>query len=229
MNDTILMVDAVIFDLDGTLIDSIGAYFGLVEEVCCQLALSIPSHEVILEVARSGDLHKILPEEIIGGKDGVIDQAVTIIRENFPRMFEDNVCLVPGAANILEQLHAQGMKIGIVTSTHRRFIDGKMSPLRRAGVADLIESVICIEDVVRFKPEPDPLLECAVRLGVAAGRSVYIGDSYIDIKAGKAAGMKTVGVLTGMDSYERLKEEEPDLMLGSVRELTDRIYKTGER
>lgn len=108
LHDAILMVDAVIFDLDGTLIDSIGVYVKLVEEVCRRLGLSIPSHEVLLEIARSGDFQKSLLEEVIVGKDGAVDQAMAIIKDILPRMFEDNVCLIPGAADILEQFHVQG-------------------------------------------------------------------------------------------------------------------------
>ena len=223
MNNTKLIVDAVIFDLDGTLIDSAEIYFKLVEEAFKRLDLAVPSRDVILEAARSakGDLRKMLPEKIVGKKDEVINQVMVIIRNIFPKMFRDNIRLIPGAADLLRLIHGVGTRMGLVTSTHLRYLDGKTYPLRKAGVADLIESIVCIEDVSKFKPEPDPLIECAARLAVSVDRSVYVGDSYVDIRAGKAAGMKTVGVLTGMDGYERLKKEGPDMILHSVAELSE--------
>lgn len=215
------IVDAIIFDLDGTLIDSADIYFRLIEEVCMRLDLAVPPREVILEASRSakGNLRKILPDNIIGVKDKVIDQVMTIIGEIFPRMFLEGVSLIPGVVDLLNRISEKGIKIGLVTSTHLRFLDGKLYLLRKAGVANLIESVICIEDVSRLKPEPDPLIECAKRLGVSRDKSVYVGDSYVDIRAGKAAGMKTVGILTGMDDYKALKKEEPDVIIDTIVEL----------
>jgi len=221
-----LIVDAVIFDLDGTLIDSVEIYFKLVEKVCARLDFPVPTRDVILESARSakGDLRKILLEKVVGKKDKVINQAMVIIRELFPKMFRDNIRIIPGAADLLRQIHEVGTRIGLVTSTYLRFLDCKLYPLKKAGVADLIGAIICIEDVSRLKPAPDPLIECVGRLGASVDRSVYVGDSYVDIRAGKAAGMKTVGVLTGMDSYERLKKEGPDMILHSIDELSDIIH-----
>ena len=226
LNNAKLIVDAVIFDLDGTLIDSAEVYFRLVEEACKRLDLPIPSRETILDAARTGkgDLRKILSEKTISREDKKIDQVMVVIRELFQKKFKDTVRLIPGAADLLRLIHRVGKRIGLVTATHLRYLDAKMYPLKKARVASLIESVICIEDVSRYKPEPDPLIECAVRLGVSADRSVYVGDSNVDIRAGKAAGMKTVGVLTGIDGYERLKNERPDLILKSIAELSGIIH-----
>jgi len=127
--------------------------------------------------------------------------------------------MIPGVTETLKQIAARGMKIGLVTLTHLKYLDDKLYPLKNAGVADLIDSIICIEDAPRVKPAPDSLIECAKRMNVSAGKSVYIGDSDIDIKAGQAAGMKTVGVLTGMDNYETLQKEGPDVIVDSVADL----------
>lgn len=62
------------------------------------------------------------------------------------------------------------------------------------------------------------MIDCGKRLGVAMDKSVYMGDSRTDIRAGKAAGMKTIGVQTGMDDYESLKKENPDRIIDGVVE-----------
>ena len=82
--------------------------------------------------------------------------------------------------------------------------------------------MITIEDTPEVQPAPDPLIECARRLGVAEEKSVYVGDSYVDLRAGKAAGMMTVGVLTGVDDYETLKREDPDMIVESIFDLQNK-------
>jgi phosphoglycolate phosphatase-like HAD superfamily hydrolase len=65
------------------------------------------------------------------------------------------------------------------------------------------------------------LLECARRLGENPEKCAYVGDATVDIVAGKAAGMRTIAVLTGVDDYEAIKAEDPDMILESVSQLTD--------
>jgi phosphoglycolate phosphatase-like HAD superfamily hydrolase len=95
----------------------------------------------------------------------------------------------------------------------------KRQILKNAGIQQLIEVVITADDVQHKKPAGEPLIECSKRLGIAPDKSVYVGDSRIDIKAGKAAGMKTIGVLTGFDNHEALGREAPDAIIQSVTEL----------
>lgn len=222
--------EAVIFDLDGTLIDSAEIYFKLIGEVCLRLGLPSPSREEVLESARSakGDLKKLLPERLVIKKDSVIDRALMMIRQLFPTMFKENVRIIPGAAELLILLNQSKKKIGVVTSTHRRFLDTKLAPLKAAGVLGLIGCIICIEDVREFKPAPDPLIECTRIMAVQPEKSIYVGDSSVDMRAGKAAGMKTVGVLTGMDSYEMLKAAGADIIVQSVAGLLDHLVLSRE-
>jgi phosphoglycolate phosphatase-like HAD superfamily hydrolase len=67
------------------------------------------------------------------------------------------------------------------------------------------------------------LLECARRLGENPGKCAYVGDTTGDIVAGKAAGMRTIGVLTGLDDYQALKGEDPDMILDSVSQLQEQL------
>jgi len=83
--------------------------------------------------------------------------------------------------------------------------------------------VITLDDVEHRKPSGDPLLECARRIGENPGTCAYIGDTTGDMVAGKAAGMRTIGVLTGLDDYETLKAEGPDMIVESVSQLPERL------
>lgn len=216
-----LNVAAVIFDLDGTLIDSIDIYFMIVEKALERLKLPVVSRSQILEAAESEEFkwELVLPPDVLNHKEKIIDKAWIVINEIAPQLFEDNLDLIQGADGIVENLSASGLKIGLVTSTQRKYLETKMQPLKNAGVAELFEAIITSDDVEKRKPAPDPLIACAYQLDIKSGVCVYVGDTTTDIKAGKAAGMRTVGVLTGFDDYESLNRENPDAIIDSVQML----------
>ena len=216
-----LKVDAVIFDLDGTLIDSIDIYFAIVENALEKLQLPAVSRNQILAAAESENFNweLVLPQEVLKRKQTIIDEAWMVINEIAPRMFADNVDIIRGAERIVKYIASNGIKIGLVTSTQRRYLKIKMQPLRYAGVDELFDVIITSDDVEKRKPAPDPLIACAKRLDLQPESCVYVGDTATDIKAGKAAGMRTIGVLTGFDGREMLEKESPDAILDSVRNL----------
>ena len=220
-----LLVHAVIFDMDGTLIDSIDIYFRIVEIALERLKLPPVSREKILEAAEEGDFNweVVLPDEVHPNIDEIIGRAWEIINEIAPQMFADDLKLIHGADNILQSISTSSQKIGLVTSTQKQYLDIKMQPLKMAGVEKLFEVIITSDDSEKRKPAPDPLIACAQRLQVDSNKCVYVGDTRTDIKAGKAAGMKTVGVLTGFDDCDMLKEEGPDAIIDSIRDLLEVI------
>jgi 2-phosphoglycolate phosphatase len=221
LNHIKIDVDAVIFDLDGTIIDSIPIYFNLIDIVFQRLGLPLIPQKTILEAVKDGDFNWdiVLPDEKKDQKDELINGARTIIYEIYPDMFGKDLKLIPGVARVLGEISANGKKIGIVTSTPMEGIAYKLRPLKRHGIEELFEVIITADDVQQKKPAAEPLIECANLLGVSLNKSVYVGDTRVDIRAGKAAGMKTIGVLTGFDDFETLKSENPDAILDSVEQL----------
>ena len=220
-----LSVHAVIFDMDGTLIDSIEIYFRIVEIALERLKLPQVSRKKILDAAEDGNFNweTVLPGEVHLKKDEIIAAAWEIIDEIAPQMFAENLKLIRGADRILQAISTSIPRIGLVTSTQRKDLKIKMQPLKSAGVEKLFEVIITSDDVAKRKPAPDPLIACAQKLHVESGKCVYVGDTHIDIKAGKAAGMKTVGVLTGFDDYDMLAKEGPDAIIDSMRNLLEVI------
>ena len=216
-----LKVDAVIFDLDGTLIDSIDIYFAIVENALEKLHMPSVSRGQILAAAESEDFRweLVLPQEVLRRKQTIIDEVWDVINEIAPQMFADNLDLIQGADHIVEDMASNGLKIGLVTSTQRRYLKIKMQPLESSGVAELFDVIITSDDVERRKPAPDPLIACAEQLDLKPINCVYVGDTTTDMKAGKAARMRTVGVLTGFDDYESLNRENPDAIIDSVQKL----------
>ena len=220
-----LKVKGIIFDLDGTLIDSIDIYFTIVEKVLERLNLPPVSRASILAAAESENFNwdLVLPEELTKRKTEIIDQAWEIVDEIAPPLFEKNVKLMPGADRILKRMASDGLKIGLVTSTRRSYLKIKMQPLKTAGVAELFEAIITSDDTQKRKPAADPLIACAQKLRLDPYKCAYVGDTHTDMQAGRAAGMKTIGVLTGFDPLELLQKETPDAIIESIGHLMEVI------
>lgn len=223
--------DAVIFDLDGTLIDSTEVYLRIMNVAFERLHLPLFSREDILDLLIEGnfDWDRLLSSDLKERKEEIIQKSMEIIREIYPQMFREEVELIPGAADILRQISMEGMKIGLVTSTDARSLTPKLYPLQASGIVDLLQVIITTDEVAHRKPAAEPLIECGKRLSVDMERIVYVGDSRVDIRAGKAAGTMTIGVLTGVDDYESLKAENPDTILDSVVGLRDILPGLGQR
>ena len=216
-----LKVSAVLFDLDGTILDSIGIYYQIIEIVCKRLHLPMPSREKLREAAKNGDFEweQVFPGKTQQEKAIMVERTREIIAEIYPNLFRTQAKLIPNAKKTLEAILQKGIKMGIVTSTPRQSMAVKLHPLMDSGINDLLEVIIHADDVPRKKPAPDPLLEGSKRLGILPEHCMYVGDARTDIQAGKAAGMKTVGVLTGFDDHKALSRENPDSIIESIAQL----------
>ncbi|MGD2023165.1 MAG: HAD hydrolase-like protein, partial [Desulfobacterales bacterium] len=143
-----LNLAAVIFDLDGTLIDSIDIYFRIVENALQRLDLPPVSRSTILAAAESEDFkwERVLPAEVLNRKEDIIDKAWAVINEIAPQMFADDLDIIQGADDILKMVSASGLKMGLVTSTQKHYLEIKMLPLKNAAVDKLIEVIITSDD-----------------------------------------------------------------------------------
>jgi len=218
-----LRVDAVIFDLDGTLIDSTEIYFKIFETIFDNLDIPHIPRVNVLNAAQNGEFNwdDVLPMEIIDRKEEIMTEAKKLRNEFYLKDIRKELELVKGADHILRKVASSSMKLALVTTTPRQDLIHKLYPLKRENVDNLFEVIITTDDVKKIKPSPEPLVQCGERLGVGMDRCVYVGDARIDIRAGKAAGMKTIGVLSGFDNFESLINERPDAIIGSVNDLWD--------
>lgn len=214
-------VEAAIFDLDGTLIDSVPAYLKILEIILEKVHLPPVPRETVSTLMR-GEVEGwklLIPEEMKDQEDELRPKILAVANEASRKIFPKEVRLFSGVPEIFYELSSKKIKIGLVTSSHARTIEAKLLPLKEQGIDELIDEVISIDDVHKIKPAPEPLIECAWRMNVNRRKSVYVGDSYVDLRAGRSAGMMTVGVLTGMDDYETLKNEDPDLIVANIGDL----------
>ena len=220
-----LNVKAILFDLDGTLIDSAPLYYQIIDIVFERLGVPPASRETLQEAMDDGffDWDFVLPAAMKSRKEALVVEARAIIDEIAPPLFRRQLKLIPGAVDVCGKIAACGLKIGLVTSTPRDYIAVKLAPLRKAGIVKLLQAIVTADDVVNKKPHAEPLIKGSQKLGVAAEQCVYVGDTRVDIRAGNAAGMKTVGVLTGFDDFDALKKESPDAIVNSIAHLDQSI------
>jgi len=131
-----LEVQAVLFDLDGTLIDSAPIYYQIIDIVFERLGIPTVSRETLQEAMDDGDFDwdYVLPDPMKPRKEELVVEARAIIDDIAPPMFRKQIKLIPGAAEILKWIAARGMKIGLVTSTPTDYIAVKLVPLKKAGV-----------------------------------------------------------------------------------------------
>ena len=218
-------VDAVMFDLDGTLIDSVPIYYEIIDIIFAKLGVPPVPRKTLLDAMDDGDFDWdfVLPDSMKNRKEELREKAREIIDKIAPPMFRENVKLIPGTAAVFNEITAMGARIGLVTSTPSEQMRIKMPPLRSAGLEKLFEVIVTADDVLNKKPAAEPLVKCSEMLGITPDKCVYVGDTRVDIRAGKAAGMKTVGVLTGFDDYDALKNETPDVILRSITHLGEAL------
>lgn len=207
------------FDMDGTLIDSIDVYHGIVSGIMERLGMEMSlSRAVLFESLSHGKkLSDILFRPDMEGRKGIVDQFRTLAIQAFKEIFSrGEVELIDGVVPLFQELRSRGFSLAIVTSSMTEVI----APfLKRTNIYPYLNSVVGRTEVSRLKPFPDPLLECMKMMNVEPYQSIYIGDSVIDIQAGKAAGTWTGGVLTGTSDVDRLKAEAPDVILETVGDL----------
>lgn len=217
-----LTAEAIMLDLDGTIIDSIGIYYEIVRVTLEKLGLPQVSTEQIRKANLNGSFlwEKLFPEGLFDDQAYSQEKAWAIARKISPEMFNQRVKLLPGAANLLKKLASGGFKLAIVTSTPRQNMSAKLKPLDEAGILPYLQEIITADDTTRKKPAADPLVECCRRLAIDPENCIYVGDTQVDIKAGQAAGSRTVGVLTGFDTYEMLEEEKPDAIISTLTGLS---------
>jgi len=218
-------VNAVLFDLDGTLIDSAPIYYQIIDIIFERLGVPPVSREILQDAMDDGDFDwdYVLPGSMKPRKEILIAEARRIIEEVAPPMFRRQIKLIPGAAEACTRIAASNLIMGLVTSTPRQYLAVKLAPLQEAGLENLLQVIVTADDVTHKKPHAEPLIEASRLLGTAVERCVYVGDTRVDVRAGVAAGMKTIGVLTGFDDFDALEKEKPDLIIGSIAGLYEAI------
>jgi pyrophosphatase PpaX len=203
----------VLFDLDGTLIDSGPIILASMQHaVGTVLGREIPPAELQMSIGGQG----IVAQMTAIDADHV-DELLEAYKEHNDGLhetleaFDELLALLPG-------LKAEGRKLGIVTAKRHRTVGLALD--RFPTLAAAFDVVVGYEDTSRHKPDPEPVLLAIERLGGTPDEAVYVGDSPFDIGAARAAGVFAVAVgWGGIHPDERLLAEEPDVFVHTAEEL----------
>ena len=124
--------------------------------------------------------------------------------------------LVAGVSALLDRLRGRRVRLGVVTNGTRRRVEAE---LRRLGLDDAFEAVVCYEDVTEPKPHPEGLEKAFALLGCSREGCCFVGDTPEDIYMGRNAGVFTIGIRSEYVDDRRLRESGPDLLLDAIAEL----------
>jgi len=206
--------EVVLFDLDGTLIDSGGLILASFRHATRMvLGRKIPDEVLMANVGGHG-IHAQMREF----DEDLVDELVRTYREHNMAIYHE-VAAFDGVEDVLRRLRREGRRLGVVTVKGRATVDVTFDVL---PLGRYFEIVVTGDDTERHKPDPEPLLLALERLGADGSGAAYVGDSPFDVRAAKAAGMTAVAVAWGgIHPVERLEAEEPDAVVYEPRELAD--------
>lgn len=204
----------IIFDLDGTLIDSFSA---IMEGFNATLPL-YGRNPLTLEETKSVVGYPLAETlgELVGEEKSA--EATRIFREKYREVYLEKTFTMPHAMETLHSLHRGGYLLGVATNKHggfsRKIID-------HLGLSHIIHTVVGEGDTPRSKPHPDILLKNLESMSIAHDEAMFIGDSPVDIETGKKAGVKTVAVPTGHHTKEMLAEAGAELVVDDLSKLEE--------
>lgn len=208
-----ILVDAFIFDLDGTLIDSRQDIAHSVNETLSHLGHS-PLH--LDEISRFvGDgVKRLLSKSLKSDDQQEVDRATRFFLTHYSEHCTDQTLFYPDVRETLEGLRSK--QLAVVTNKPG-FLTRKI--LEYLGISDLFRVVIGGDEFPTRKPDPGPVLEVLYRLKVPSSKTVVIGDGPQDMLAGKAAGCHTCAVTYGYCSEKEMREFNPDKVISAFSDI----------
>jgi len=204
----------VLFDLDGTLANSIDLIIASYRAAFATIGRGVERDVALHWIGQT--LRQTFAREAPGqGPDMEV-----AYRAYFADKM-DQISGYPGVPELLASLNAAGAVTGVVTAKKREVA---LKTMHQAGVEGLIDLICAMEDTTAHKPDPEPLLAAAAKLGVASNTCVYIGDATHDVLAAKAAGMAVIAVTWGAGLPDELAALNPDALVTDAAELSACLF-----
>lgn len=207
---------AIIFDLDGTLLDTLE---DLKDSLNVALAGKRLPGRTLEEVRRfvGNGIHKLIERAVPEGTSGeVVEQVFQDFRRYYLKHCEDKTCAYPGIPKLLEELEGRGISVAIVSNK----ADAAVKELAKNHFPKVGVAIGEREGIAR-KPAPDSVFEAMRLLGVSAEETLYVGDSDVDIATAKNAGLPCVSVTWGFREEEFLRSLHPAYVIHQPGELLE--------
>ena len=225
------LVKAVLFDLDGTLVDSLPELYHGVHTVLSDMGLKAPSQEAVGAMIGRGIL--VLVQRLCAALGIAVESEQG--RDLFDRLLKAwsesggrHMAFYPGVIEGVEQLQDKGIRVALVTNKQRSLT---VEFLQSRGLESLFDTVVAGDDCPNNKPAPDMLIRAMTEMNVCASETVMVGDSRNDALAGRAAGVSVALVETGYNEGVSIadwaREAGFTRVYPSARKVCERIVASG--
>lgn len=201
----------VVFDLDGTLVDTIDLIVASFEHAHREVLGETIDRETVLPwIGRTltDTWTELAPDHV--------EELLTTYRTWNLANLERLQRTYPGVAELLRSLARAGVRVAVATAKGR---EAATASLAAGGLTESVETMVTMEDTERHKPHPDPIRCALERVGVSAAETVYVGDAVTDLQAARAAGVGAIAVTWGAGDAEQLRAEAPDAVCDTADEL----------
>ena len=227
-------IKAVLFDLDGTLIDTAADFVRIIGKMSLENEWQAPPEAEIREQVSAGASAMVKLMLRYNDQIEVSEEALQDFRQQFLDDYEADICIdscvFAELEEVLTTLETQGVPWGIVTNKPRYLAEQLLSKM---ALDERCAVLICPDDVSRSKPDPEPMYMALEKLSIprgAAGCVLYVGDHIRDIEAGKAAGMPTILAAYGYipsEDQKNLKSWGADYIVDTPKQLNKLLLSSG--
>ncbi|EOG3622812.1 phosphoglycolate phosphatase [Pseudomonas putida] len=210
----------VMFDLDGTLIDSVPDLAAAVDRMLLELGRPPAGLEAVRHWVGNG-AQVLVRRALAGGidhttvDDALAEQALALFMDAYAQSHELTV-VYPGVRDTLRWLRKQGVEMALITNKPERFVGPLLDQMK---IGNYFRWIIGGDTLPQKKPDPAALLFVMQMAGVTPQQSLFVGDSRSDVLAAKAAGVQCVGLTYGYNHGRPINDESPNLVIDDLRAL----------
>lgn len=211
-------ISLLIFDLDGTLVNTLEDIAASVNFTLQKLGRPLIPLDAVRQYV--GDGVEMLMSRALGGQDDLLTDAVGVYTVHHSRNLMVRSRLYPSVKDTLE--YFQALPLAVITNKSSAFVRPLLEGL---GIARYFRKIFGADSGLPLKPAPDAVRKIMAELKAPKERTVIVGDGATDVRAGKAAGVITCAVTYGFRTEEELKKAGPDYIIHDLSELKD-LFKT---
>jgi len=213
-----MKIEAVLFDIDGTLVDSNEQHVAAWLMAFSEEGHAQAPEAIRRQIGKGGD--QLVPA-LLHDVDAAIQERISDAQgSHFKRLYLKQVSAFPRASDLTAAVYRSGRKVVLASSAGREEVDHYS---RMLGIADLIEATTSIDDVERSKPAPDIFGAALGKIGVAPEQAIVVGDTPYDVEAALKAGVQTIGVTSGPFSAAQLMEAGAVAVYADVADLLGKL------